>query len=191
MLQPTDIYVLCGLAAVDDAPWTYRDLARRLGLPHAMIQRALGRAHEADLYLSESRRVHRLNLEEFLLHGLRFVAPAKLGGVVPGVLAAWAAPPMARRIRDSVDLPPVWPTAEGGVRGQALSPLHESAVLAVNPFPRLGELLAIVDSLRAGDPRVRSVAGKMLVEFLSGQPGDELRLKRLLIQATTSPARRQ
>jgi hypothetical protein len=40
----------------------------------------------------------------------------------------------------------------------------------VKGFPRLAQLLAIVDSLRAGDPRVRSVAAKMLVEFLSGQP---------------------
>lgn len=170
MLQPSDIYVLCGLTAVDGASWTYRDLAKRLGVPHAMVQRALGRAQEAGLYLSESRRVHRPNLEEFLLHSLRFVAPAKLGGVVPGVPAAWAAPPVSRRIRESGDLPPVWPAADGRIRGQALPPLHESAVSAVKGFPRLGELLAIVDSLRAGDPRVRSVAAKMLVEFLSGQP---------------------
>lgn len=170
MLQASDIYVLCGLAAVDDASWTYRDLAKRLGVPHAMVQRALGRGQEAGLYLSESRRVHRPNLEEFLLHSLRFVAPARLGGVVPGVPAAWAAPPVSRRIRESGDLPPVWPAADGRVRGQALSPLHESAVSAVKGFPRLGELLAIVDSLRAGDPRVRTVAAKMLVEFLSGQP---------------------
>jgi hypothetical protein len=169
-MLPSDIYVLCGLAAFDDAPWTYRDLANLLGVPHAMVQRALRRAQEASLYSSESRRVHRPHLEEFLLHGLRFVAPAKLGAVVPGVPAAWAAPPVSRRIRESGDLPPVWPAAEGSVRGQALSPLHASAVSAANAFPRLGELLAIVDSLRAGDPRVRSVAAKMLVEFLSGQP---------------------
>src|SRR2546426_5483111 len=152
MLQQSDIYVLCGLVAADDPSWTYRDLAKRLGVPHALVQRGLARAQEAGLYSAESRRVHRPNLEEFLPHGLRFVAPAKLGGVVPGVPAAWAAPPVSRRIRESGDLPPVWPTAEGRVRGQALAPLHESAVSAVERFPRLGELLAIVDSLRAGDP---------------------------------------
>jgi hypothetical protein len=170
MLLPSDIYVLCGLVALDDDSWTYRDLARRLGVPHAMVQRAVGRAQEAGLYLGEGRRVHRPNLEEFLLHSLRFVAPAKLGAVVPGVSAAWAAPPVSHRIRESGDLPPVWPAADGRIRGQALLPLHESAVSAAKGFPRLAELLAIVDSLRAGDPRVRSVAAKMLVAFLSGQP---------------------
>lgn len=170
MLQPSDIYVLCGLVAADDASWTYRELAKQLGVPHAMVQRALQRTEEAELYSSDSRSVHRWNLEEFLLHGLRFLAPAKLGRVVPGIPAAWAASPVSRRIRESGDLPPVWPAANGRVRGQALPPLHDAAVTAIDDFPRLAELLAIVDSLRAGDVRVRSVAAKMLTELLSGQP---------------------
>ena len=170
MLQTADIYVLCGIVAGDGGSWTYRELAGRLGVPHALVQRALRRGDEADLYSSESRSVHRGNLEEFLVHGLRFLAPAKLGRVVPGVPAAWAAAPMSRKIRESGDLPPVWPAANGRVRGQALPPLHEAAVAAAEEFPRLGELLAIVDSLRAGDVRVRTVAAEMLSEMLSEQP---------------------
>jgi hypothetical protein len=170
MLQPSDIYVLCGLLAADDDAWTYREFARKLGLPHPLVQRALQRAEEVELYTSESRCVHRANLEEFLLHGLRFVAPAKLGGVLPGVPAAWAATPMSRVIRESGDLPPVWPSANGRVRGQALPPLHKAAVKAAEETPQLGELLAIVDSLRAGDIRVRSVAAKMLTQTMRAQP---------------------
>lgn len=169
MLHPSDIYVLCGLLVADDG-WTYRELARELGLPHPLVQRALQRAEEAGLYASESRQVHRANLEEFLLHGLRFLAPVKLGGVVPGVPAAWAAPPVSRVIRESGDLPPVWPAAEGRVRGQALTPLHKAAVKAAEDMPQLGELLAIVDSLRAGDIRVRSVAADMLTQRMRAQP---------------------
>jgi hypothetical protein len=170
MLQPSDIYVLCGLLTSDDDAWTYRQLAGKLGLPHPLVQRALQRAEEAELYASESRQVHRPNLEEFLLHGLRFLAPAKLGAVVAGVPAAWAAPPMSGVIRESGDLPPVWPAAEGRVRGQALTPLHKAAVKAAEETPQLGELLALVDSLRAGDVRVRSVAAKMLTQLLRAQP---------------------
>ena len=170
MLQPSDIYVLCGLLAADDDAWTYRELARKLGLPHPLVQRALQRAEEAELYSSERRQVHRSNMEEFLRHGLRFLAPVKLGGVVPGVPAAWAAPPVSRVIRESGDLPPVWPAADGRVRGQALPPLHKAAVKAAEETPQLGELLAIVDSLRAGDIRVRSVAAEMLTQLMRAQP---------------------
>ena len=111
MLKPSDIYVLCGLAAAEDPSWTYRDLGKRLDVSHGLIQRALARAQEAGLDSAESRRVHRPNLEEFLLHGLRFIAPGKLEGVVPGIPAAWAAPPASQGIRESGDLPPVWPAA--------------------------------------------------------------------------------
>jgi hypothetical protein len=170
VIQPADIYVLCGLLASDEDGWTYRELATDLGVPHALVQRALKRADTTGLYSSASKSIHRANLEEFLLHSVRFVAPAKLGTVVPGVPAAWAAPPMSEIIHESGELPPVWPSAAGKVRGQALPPLHDAAILAVDRLPRLGELLAIVDSLRAGDVRIRSVAADFLTQTLRRQP---------------------
>jgi hypothetical protein len=176
MIQPADIYILAGLLAAEESVWTYRELAQLLDVPHPLVQRALQRAEEADLYSSADRGVHRPNMEEFLLHGLRYLAPAKLGAVVPGVLAAWAAPPMARRIHESGDLPPVWPAASGRTRGQALSPLHGAAVAAVAKLPRLGELLAVIDSLRAGDIRVRSVAAELLATMLRDEPNRSIAL---------------
>jgi DNA-binding transcriptional MocR family regulator len=162
MLHQSDIYVLAGLLAEEDGAWTYRELARELGIPHPLVQRALQRAEEAGLYSGASRSVHLPNVEEFLLHGLRFLAPGKLGSVVAGDPAAWAAPPMARLIHESADLPPVWPASHGRLRGLELPPLHEAAVEASERLPRLAELLSIIDSLRAGDVRVRSVAGEQL-----------------------------
>jgi hypothetical protein len=41
-------------------------------------------------------------------------------------------------------------------------------VAAAEKLPQLGELLAIVDSLRAGDVRVRSVAADMLTKTMRG-----------------------
>jgi hypothetical protein len=170
VLQPSDIYVLAGLAVLDEPEWTYRDLAARLRVPHPLVQRALQRAGESDLYSRSTRSVHRANFEELVLHGLRFLAPAKLGPVVAGIPAAWAAPPMSRLIHETSDLPPVWPSAHGHVRGHELPPLHPSAVEAVETFPDLGELLAVIDSVRAGDVRVRQVASEQARELLRSQP---------------------
>ena len=165
MVKPPDIYVLSGLVANEDG-WTYRSLADRLRVPHAKVQRALSRAQAADLYSAERRAVHLPHYEEFATHALRFVAPVELGGVVPGVPAAWAAEPMASAIRTSSDEPPVWPYARGRVRGQALEPLHPAAAEAVESWRELGEILAILDSLRAGDPRIRRVAEDLLATML-------------------------
>lgn len=103
------------------------------------------------------------------MHAIRFVAPTHLGALVPGVPAAWAAAPMAEKIRSSSDEPPpVWPYARGDVRGQAIEPLHRAAPEAVAAWPELGEMLSLLDSLRAGDARVRSVAGDLFSERLRG-----------------------
>jgi hypothetical protein len=166
MVKKSDVYVLAGLLA-ERGEWTYRSLAERLDVPHPVIQRALARAQEADLYSGERREVHVPHFEEFAIHALRFVAPAQLGRLVPGVPAAWAAKPMVGAIRSSGDEPPpVWPDAKGKVRGQAIEPLHPAAPKAVGDWAELGEILALLDSLRAGDARVRQVAQGLLVRML-------------------------
>lgn len=78
---------------------------------------------------------------------------------------------MVQRIRSSSDEPPpVWPYARGDVRGQAFEPLHRVAPEAAAAWPELGETLSLLDSLRAGDARVRNVAGELLSGRLRG-PG--------------------
>ena len=162
MVKSADIYVLAGIL-VQREPWSYRSLAERLRVPHPVVQRALARAKAADLYSPARREVHRAHFGEFAIHALRFVAPAQLGPLAPGVPAAWAAEPMAAAIRSSgEEPPPVWPFAKGRVRGQAIEPLHPAAPEAVEDWPEFGELLAYLDSLRAGDARVRRVAGDLL-----------------------------
>lgn len=172
MVKGPDIYVLSGLLA-HDGEWSYRFLADCLHVPHPVVQRALARAEEAGLYSGERREVHVPHFEEFAIHALRFVAPAQLGALVPGVPAAWAAEPLAGAIHSSgEEPPPVWPYARGRVRGQAIEPLHPAAPEAVEGWPELGEIVALLDSLRAGDARVRRVAEDLLVPLLREQAGE-------------------
>jgi hypothetical protein len=170
VIRAGDVYVLSGLALRGEG-WTYRDLAADLHVPLPVVQRAVQRADSARLYLEHSRQVHRANFEEFAVHALRFVAPAKLGEIVPGIPAAWAAAPVDAAIRSSGnEPPPVWPSANGKVRGQALEPLHSSAPAAAADSASLSAFLAILDSLRAGDVRVRAVAADLLHDRLLSLP---------------------
>jgi hypothetical protein len=172
MVKKPDIYVLSGLLA-HDGEWSYRSLADQLHVPHPVVQRALARAEDVGLYSGERREVHVPHFEEFAIHALRFVAPAQLGALVPGVPAAWAAEPMAGAIHSSgEEPPPVWPYARGRLRGQAIEPLHPAAPKAVEGWPELGEILALLDSLRAGDARVRQVAEDLLMGLLSKRAGE-------------------
>jgi len=45
----------------------------------------------------------------------------------------------------------------------------------VEDWPELGEILVLLDSLRAGDPRVRRVAEDLLVPLLRERAGERKR----------------
>ena len=79
-----------------------------------------------------------------------------------GMPTAYAAPPLSDQISGSGDLPPVWPDAEGTVRGITLEPLHRAAVKAARRDPALHELLALIDAVRDGRARERQLAEKEL-----------------------------
>jgi DNA-binding GntR family transcriptional regulator len=163
MVGPSDIYVLAGALSEPGERPTLRELAQQLHVDHTLVHRALKRAEQAGLYNNNSRQVNRANFEELMTHAARFIAPAPLGELTRGVPAAWAAEPISKRIRQAGDEPPpVWPDADGVVRGQALRPLHPAAVQASSDNPALANVLSIIDSLRAGDVRVRHVAAEEL-----------------------------
>jgi DNA-binding MarR family transcriptional regulator len=167
MLGSTDIYIVAGVFAAHSEGSTLRQLANILKVDHTLVHRALKRAETAGLYASSSKRVHRANFEELLTHAARFIAPARLGGLTPGMPAAWATKPISTLVRQHTpEPPPVWPDAQGSVRGQALEPLHPAAIEASHESPELAELLAIIDSLRAGDVRIRKIAAEELRKTL-------------------------
>jgi hypothetical protein len=167
MLGPTDIYVLVGTLS-DHSELTLRELAGRLHVDHTLVHRALKRTEAAGLYTASSKQVNRANFEELITHAGRFIAPARLGELTRGVPAAWAAEPISTIIHQPKgEPPPVWPDAFGAIRGQALTPLHPAAVQASRDTPALASLLSIIDSLRAGDVRVRKVAANSLHEALN------------------------
>jgi hypothetical protein len=169
MLSPTDIYVLAGVISSEQESWTFRDLAATLCVDHTLVHRALKRVEKAHLYRESSRQVDLANFEELAIHAARFIAPAPLGALTRGVPAAWAAEPISTIIHQAAsEPPPVWPSPMGTIRGQALEPLHPAAVQASQDVPELARLLSIIDSLRAGDVRVRKVAGAALADTLRG-----------------------
>jgi hypothetical protein len=108
--------------------------------------------------------------EEFLIHGVKYAFPVQRGEATRGIPTAHAAAPLNSQIAESGDLPPVWPDAEGDVRGVALEPLHKAAPKAARKDTVLHELLALVDALRDGRARERQLAEKEL----------SARLRRLL-----------
>lgn len=160
MLKGSDILVLVYLAA-NPQSWTFRSLAEALKIDVAALHRSVGRLKVAKL-LDDERRLNRSNLEEFLVHGLRFVLPAELGPVGRGRPTAWAAEPLRGMMAESNEAPPVWPDPRGVERGPTIQPIAKGVVELADARPEMGAWLALLDAVRVGRARDRQLAAAEL-----------------------------
>lgn len=168
MLKPQDIVVSLKLLqsmAAGPAP-TYATLAMALNLSSSEVHAAVGRCLEVGLLRKPSGSARTMPqpvtaaLEEFLIHGVKFVWPAKRGSVARGFATATSLDSVAR-ILDVPEpaVPLVWPHPEGSLRGESVAPLYPRVVDACQGDPVLHEWLALLDVLRLKTGREAALAG--------------------------------
>jgi hypothetical protein len=116
----------------------------------------------------ESRKIPiRKNLEEFLIHGVKYAYPPQHGALTRGIPTGYAAYPLNEMLTlGTNDVPPVWSHPEGDVRGYEFFPLYKSAPSAALKDKELYALLAILDAIRDGRARERELAIKELITRL-------------------------
>jgi len=162
-LKPQDVVVVLKLVVRRGRPWAYADLSHELGLSssavHACVQRAI---KSRLLRLQHPHAPARLQLMEFLVHGLKYAFPAEYTGVTRGLPTSHAAPPLLGKFIGGDDLPPVWPDPKGTVRGEGVEPLYRSVVHAARADAALYELLVLADAMRIGRARDREIAAHEL-----------------------------
>ena len=164
ILKPQDILVLLKLVAIGSEDWSYSGLATELGMSPAEVHAALKRASAAQLAVQENNKIKPLitHLEEFLIHGLKYVFVPDRGELTRGMVTSVAAVPLQAAFYPSNEPPPVWPDPAGNMRGMAFSPLYKAAPKAARHDPALYELLVLVDAIRGGRTRERAIAIKEL-----------------------------
>ena len=167
-LAPQDVLVLLKLVAVGPRVWSYNELAIELGMSPSQVHSAIKRALAAGLALRRNGRVtpQTRNLEEFLVHGLKYLCIPQRGELTRGIPTGHGAPPLAEKLIDSQDVIPVWPHPEGKIRGEAFLPIFRSAPEAAMQDCELYQLLVLVDAIRGGRARERSLATRELTERL-------------------------
>ncbi|MFO7686726.1 MAG: hypothetical protein R6V60_11590 [Desulfobacterales bacterium] len=173
ILKPQDILVLLKLVAIENESWSYSRLAVSLGMSPAEVHAGVGRTLSAQLAILRDgqARPHSRNLEEFLIYGIRYVFVPDRGELTRGMPTGYAANPMAGHFAPSDEPPPVWPVADGAIRGYAFSPLYRSAPRAAHEDVRLYELLVVVDSLRSSSARERKLASAKIQARLKHYAG--------------------
>lgn len=162
VLRAKDLLVALKLASDPERSATQAEVAHELGLTQSQVYYALVNLAASGLYNKALRRISRPALEEFLVHGVKYVFPAQHGGLTRGLPTAYAAPPLRDHIRQPDEPPPVWPSPTGSTRGLTFEPIDDHVPEAASRDPKLYELLVLVDALRDGRAREKELAIKEL-----------------------------
>ncbi len=184
-IKSQDIAILLKLAVLGNSHWRHIDLAGPLGLSQTEISFALDRCRTAGFMDPDKKTLNKPALAEFMVHGLKYMFPAKPGPVCRGIPTAHSAPPLTKVIVAANEDHYVWACEGGRVRGQAIEPLCPKAAAAAKADLKLYELLALADALRSGRHREHALAVRELEARLNRPggavskwgPGDELPLE--------------
>jgi len=171
MLKPQDCIILIKILANPAKEWSQRQLAKTLCISVAETNAGIKRLGEAGLLRKDKEGGFFPNInaaEEFLISGIKFFFPAKLGEYTRGMPTGIAAPIFHGKIALGNDPLPVWPDALGEQKGVALTPIYPSVLKALheNSDQSFYEFLALIDAIRIGRPRERNVASVLLKEKL-------------------------
>jgi len=157
MLKPQDIFILLKKLTSQGKDLSGNGLAEALGMSASAVSESLGRCLQAQLIDRNKKRVNVLSLQEFLIHGIAYVFPAKAGRVGRGVATYVSASPLKEQLAANADTY-VWHHVRGTSRGQQIEPLYPSVPEAAQKDAELYELLVIVDALRMGRAREKEIA---------------------------------
>lgn len=188
MMKSQDVVVLLKLVSLEDGerdigpsparhsvttgedPYSVRGLEAALGISKTEVSASIKRSLGSGLAIKDRKsgrpKPNRRQLREFIVHGLKFVFPAKPGAMQRGVPTAFAAPVLRESLHSAGSLINVWPYARGQEMGQSVEPLFKTVPEAAEKDERLYAYLALTDAIRLGNQREAGVAANLLTERL-------------------------
>lgn len=164
-LKPQDLLMLLKVAAHPPQRWTYAALGEALLMSASEAHASVKRAVASGLAVAPARGEWspvRPNLLEFSVHGARYIWPAAAGPVKRGVPTAFGVEPLASQLTVASGEAPVWAHPAGSAKGPTLSPLYRTAPHAALTDPALHRLLALLDAMRTGRARERTLAARLM-----------------------------
>jgi hypothetical protein len=169
-LRPQDILIALKLRILEDSGnWNQQQLAQSIGVSAGEVAFSLERLKKHHLIQEDKKRVKRVALIEFLVHGVKYVFPADVGAPVRGVPTGTNFA-LSDEIRMSEERVTVWPDADGKVRGLSISPIYSSVPFACKDDKNLHNILALLDVIRIGGAREMNLASKKIEdEILNGK----------------------
>lgn len=161
-IKPQDVLLMMKLVSEPDV--VQKQLATDLQISQAEISHALQRLRKSHL-INSSGKVIKEACIEFLVHAVKYIFPAEVSSPAVGIPTSYAHPEF-KFIKYGNDEVPIWPLAEGRVKGITLIPIYPTLPDACLRDKKLYKLSCFVEMIRAGRTRERNIAEKELAKFI-------------------------
>jgi len=162
-LKPQDILLVVHLLS-DTKFRKQTEYATELGMSQAEISASLKRLAYVNLIDKELLLPYRANVEEFLVHAIKYIFPIEYEKVQKGIPTGSSFSPLNKVLRSN-GLPIVWASDEGTEIGNAVKPLFPSVPHIIGDQHVLHQRLALIDSIRMAKPRERALAVNLFKEI--------------------------
>ena len=161
IMKSLDIVVLCKVFIFQSAGqrrWTYAQLAEETFMSVGEVHASIKRLKASRLFDEFTKSVIPSALVEFLIHGLKYAFPAEIGAPTRGITTSHSAPILHEEVLQSETDMYVWAYANGKQKGIAIKPLSKNAPRAALRDEKLYDFLALIDAVRIGKSREKSIA---------------------------------
>lgn len=163
-IRPQDIVILLKIASLSNETWQLSTLSASLQMSISEISESLNRSKLAKLINEDKKIVQKLNLLEFLEHGLKYVFPYQGLTLSRGVPTAVSHPDIQQNFISNQIY--VWPNNSGNVIGLGIEPLVPKISDFIENDPDLYKTLSLVELLRMGKLREQEFAMTQLKKIL-------------------------
>jgi len=165
LLRPHDLGCALQIGIWAEREWSFADLGQAVKISKGEAHNACRRLVWAELCTLSPEgkiRISSARLIDFIIHGAPSAYFPVRGAVEHGMPTGAFAPPLVEKITDAGNIPLVWRTEGGKVKGETLVPLWPTAPEAAAASTKLYELLALVDAVRTHGGKARKLAASEL-----------------------------
>ena len=145
---------------------SYSGIGKKAKISVSEAFAAVKRLREANL-VNSARGLKRRNVEEFLLHALRYMFPLKVTGEIANGMPTGFAAPVSSEAFAVRGVVPVWNSRHGVIEGRVCEPIYPTAPDAAAEDSEVYAHLALMDMLRGGRLRERRFAEDKLRAVLA------------------------
>ena len=174
MLKGQDVAILIKLLLKQQAKEKveFKNIAYELYISQSEVTKSIKRLEKARLltrYSDDSIELHKHELMELFVYGVKYLFSAEVNIATRGMAAAYSSPHFKKIILSEEAY--VWPYINGNTKGLALTPIYKTLPNALDRTPdeNFYAIISALDLIRLGGKRENKIAKEIVENYIWNQ----------------------